>query len=357
MKNLLISLESHAFGNKPISDDEINNDGGLWEIFSHKLSEIGYNLKTVHQNDLKDCAMILFIDSNSLGEKLEYPITNIVSFLKSLLKKEKPAKRNVYKECIDAGMKDKMVLLMWEGKSVKPYNYAKSIHNKFSTIITWDNDLVDNKKYFKFYLPAALSEILPEARPFNSKKLLVNISHNKYSDYKNELYSARREAIAYFDSHYPNDFDLYGLRWNQPITRLDLIFPRLVKKYGTYRGFAKDKIGTLSQYKFNICYENISDGNGYVSDKIFDSLAARVVPIYWGSPSAKKYVDPDAFIDRKKFKNDTDLAKFITQMTEVEYNKYLSAGDRYMKSEKYAKWLPAGFCERVIEVLKLKQLI
>ncbi len=46
-----------------------------------------------------------------------------------------------------------------------------------------------------------------------------------------------------------------------------------------------DKQAFLSQYKFNIAFEN-SQTNGYLTEKIFDAKAAGTLPIYWGDMSA-----------------------------------------------------------------------
>ncbi len=357
MKDILINFGSSALGNNAIFNDDINGMNDPWKLLRVKLFELGYNLKTADQNDLKNCALVFFVDGDSLGNEIKHPITSILSLIKSLLKKKAETKRDLYKECSEYRSKDKMVLFLWEGNSVKPYNYTKRLHDKFSVIFTWNDDLVDNKKFFKFYLPIPKHTQATMAIPFNQKKLLTNISFNKYSSYKNELYSARRRSISYFNDNYPADFDLYGLRWNRPVTRLQTMFPFLVKKYSTFRGHAKNKIDILSQYKFNICYENISDAKGWVTEKIFDSLRAGIVPIYWGAPNIGQYVDIDAFIDRRQFKNNADLAKYLKQMTEKEYGKYITAGKYYMQSEKYAKFLPNSFCEQIIDILKLKQII
>lgn len=53
-------------------------------------------------------------------------------------------------------------------------------------------------------------------------------------------------------------------------------------KFKNNVGFYVDnKIAFLSQYKFNICFEN-SYTNGYITEKIIDAKKANSVPIYWG---------------------------------------------------------------------------
>lgn len=46
--------------------------------------------------------------------------------------------------------------------------------------------------------------------------------------------------------------------------------------------FRDEKSAFLNSYKFNICPEN-SNCQGYVTEKIFDSLLSGCIPIYWGS--------------------------------------------------------------------------
>lgn len=48
------------------------------------------------------------------------------------------------------------------------------------------------------------------------------------------------------------------------------------------REFNDNKIDFLKQYKFNICPEN-TDTDGYVTEKIFESINGGCIPIYWGA--------------------------------------------------------------------------
>ena len=218
-------------------------------------------------------------------------------------------------------MKNKMALFLWEGAVVSPYNYKPKIWNKFDHIFTWNDDLVDEKKFFKFYLPTP-NQSRPKSVPFEQKKLLVNISANKWYTGPHELYKARVQTSLYFDKHHPNDFDLYGARWHTAITRSQKYFPSLIPRFASYRGKAENKMETLAKYKFALSYENVADNKGYVTEKIFDIFQAGSVPIYWGAPNIENYVNPEAYVDRRKFKNDAELAKFLFDMTKEEYEQY-----------------------------------
>ncbi|MFP6043146.1 glycosyltransferase family 10 domain-containing protein, partial [Helicobacter pylori] len=75
----------------------------------------------------------------------------------------------------------------------------------------------------------------------------------------------------------------------------------------------KNKNEFLSQYKFNLCFEN-SQGYGYVTEKIIDAYFSHTIPIYWGSPSVAKDFNPKSFVNVCDFK-DFDEA--------IDYIKYL----------------------------------
>lgn len=356
MKKILLQTAYPSFANNKIFEfRDGNNALERWRTLKNKLVAMGCELITADDNDLNDCEGIIFHDANSL-----YFHPNLIIKLKNTLKKLfgiKPQSiyptRDLYNEAIKAGLRNKLVFFIWEAKVTGPMNFSDEVWNKFDHIMVWDDSFVGNPKVIEYYMPMEPREVILVPVPFKEKKLLANMSINKYSREPGEMYSARRKSVDYFDEHYPHDFDLYGYRWGKPITRLQLMFPSLVKNYKTYRGPADDKIGTLCKYKFNICYENIVNQRGWVTEKIFNSFQAQMVPIYWGAPNIEKYVDTDTFIDRRKFKDDAELAEFITKMTEEEYNKYIKAGQRFVKSEKYKMFLPEAFCDKVISALNL----
>ena len=357
MKKIFLQVPSPVYANNKIFEKvgTPNNTIDGWYRLKNKLANLGYDLTTADDNSLIDCKGIIFLDADSLDISFNF-ISKIVNFIRACLGKkpfESYPKRKLYEEANNAGYRDKMVLLIWEGSSVCPENFSKKTWGKFDHIITWDSNLVkSNPKFHLYCMPMESHQTLPDLVPFDKKKLLVNISYNKISSDKDELYSARRKSISYFNDHFPNDFDLYGIRWDKPVTRLQKLFPFLVKKFSTYRGRAGDKLETLSRYKFNLCYENNSGTVGRITEKIFNAIKAGTVPVYWGSKDIEKYVDEGVFIDRRKFVDDESLALFLTKITESEYEKYMEAGQRYMKSEKYTKFLSDSFCDRMIEILR-----
>lgn len=359
MKKILLQVSSPIFANDAIFKWDINNMNEPWRKLKSKLAELGYELVTADDRPIDDCAWILFLDSTSV-DGLTPVKSGVKSLLKKLLKREAKSSwpnRPLYEEALKKNMKDKIAIFLWEGKVNNPDNYTPQIENRFKYIFTWNDELVDNKKFFKFFLPVPLRPREAKPLPFQEKKLLVNMSANRHYPRPNELYSARLKTSAYFDANYPNDFDLFGARWQIPVTRWQKYFPRLVPRFACYRGTANDKIATLSRYKFSLAYENMSGTEGYVTEKIFDILQAGSVPIYWGAPNIETYVNPNAFIDRRDFKNDAALAVYLKNMKGGEYEKMILAGQEYLKTEQFKKFLPEYFCDRIIEVLNIPKIL
>ena len=154
----------------------------------------------------------------------------------------------------------KNILFMPEPPLVNPFNYMKIFHHLFSKIYTWNDSLVDNKKYFKYSIIKKTKGIKIEEVPFKNKKLLILMNSNLspflpfrlLSLSTKEFYSERIKAANFFDKYYPTEFSIYGRGWNKP-QRFSII-QRLFgyKKYKTYKGSfpQEDKYKILSEYKF-----------------------------------------------------------------------------------------------------------
>jgi hypothetical protein len=131
------------------------------------------------------------------------------------------------------------------------------------------------------------------------------------------------------------------------------LFTFLCKKYPSYRGTVENKWEVFPKYRFSLCYENIRDEPGWITEKIFDSIRAGCVPIYWGAPNITDYVDREAFIDRRYFVDDAALADYLINMSEQEYNKYQEAINDYLNSERFARFLPPSYADTIISTLDL----
>lgn len=76
------------------------------------------------------------------------------------------------------------------------------------------------------------------------------------------------------------------------------------------------KFAFLDSHKFNLCFEN-SSYPGYVTEKLYDALCAKTVPIYWGSPSVEVDFNTKAFINYHDYGSEKDFFDAIREIDET----------------------------------------
>lgn len=82
---------------------------------------------------------------------------------------------------------------------------------------------------------------------------------------------------------------------------------------GPIPGGFPHKLEFLKTYKFNLAYENAAV-EGYTTEKLFEAMKARCVPIYWGNPRVSEDFDPRSFLNRADFPSDEALIERIMQI-------------------------------------------
>lgn len=249
-----------------------------------------------------------------------------------------------------------MYLVLNECEIVRKSNYDKKNHQYFSKIFTHNDSLVDNKKYFKSNLTQTITSDFSK-KP-EREKLCVLIAGNKMVKHPLELYSKRIEAIRWFEQNHPDDFDLYGIGWDEYTFK----GPRIVKalnrirplkklfgpNYPSYRGRIERKRDVLEKYKFSICYENARDIPGYITEKVFDCFKAGCVPVYWGPDNVTDHIPGECFIDKRKFGTYEALYDFMINMNDNDYMGYLENIESYLNSDKAYPFSSEYFAETIL---------
>lgn len=254
--------------------------------------------------------------------------------------------------------KDKNILFSFESPIVNPFSHLRTLHRFFRKVYTWDDGLVDNKKYFKFFIPQLQAGLHTKPVAFTKKKFLTFINAKKdvpfilplLSPYKENLYKKRFRAVDFFSKRIPSEFTFYGRGWDKPIP-WD-IKERLigVKKHKAYKGELRgDKIKALSGYKFCLCFEN-AVAPGYITEKIFDCFKARCIPIYWGAPDVTNFIDKNCFIDFREFMDYEKLLLHLRNISEKTYDVYTEAIEKFLGSrDTQSKWFDGAFIKTVFE--------
>lgn len=235
----------------------------------------------------------------------------------------------------------KVILFQWEPPVAQPKAYEKQNHLHFLKVLTWKDDLVDGKKYYKFFYPDLRSPIRSDLIPFEDRKLCALVMRNLKSNHENELYTERRKVISFFEKNHPNDFNFYGEGW-----------PWWTKYfYKTFRGKVERKLEIINRYKFYICYENSRDIPGYITEKIFDCFYCGCIPIYWGANNIENYIPRECFIDRKLFNNEHDLYDFLKNMRKETYLNYLHHISEFLLSDQAKLYSADNFVKTFVSVL------
>jgi len=236
--------------------------------------------------------------------------------------------------------------------------------NTYEVIFTWDDCDVRNKKYHKFHLPVSRPDVL-EKKGFSDRGgFCCAISGNKSVRYPHdsELFTKRVETYLWFENHSPQDFDLYGVGWENPperpgtvgkiLSKFNRIFPIKVNTFKhCYKGTVVSKTDVLGDYKFSICYENFSGLNGYITEKIFDCMFSGCVPIYWGAENITEYIPSECFIDRRDFKNHSALLDFLKAVDANQFNNYQTSMLKFLASESAQKFYIQNYVETISSVI------
>lgn len=122
-----------------------------------------------------------------------------------------------------------------------------------------------------------------------------------------------------------------------------------IDTFGKFNGgaFAEDK-DIYSEYRFNVCMENYSDGF-YFTEKICNCLASRVIPIYWGCPHINEIFNPDGIFYARDWTDVLRIVDDVLKDPEGIYNAKRDAVednlDRVQHYRSYAKLFLETYAE------------
>ena len=253
-------------------------------------------------------------------------------------------------------------LMMLEPPLICPANAFPSTN--YRKVFTWNDSLVDGRRNIKINLPNPKFQTV-KVDLIQRERFCCIIAGNKApAQYdERELYSERVNAIRWFERNAPQDFDLYGIDWNLPpaspgfsgklMRRLFRHLPSTlrIKPFPLYRGKVAQKIDVLSCTRFSLCYENIRDIPGYISEKIFDCFFAGCVPVYWGANNIADYVPPECFIDRRYFADMSALYTFLKAMDKQTYLGYQQRIAAFLTSEAAKAFSAETFAETIVSTI------
>jgi hypothetical protein len=174
--------------------------------------------------------------------------------------------------------------------------YASHFYDQKDKLVpTFKHSLLFNGGTEHLYFPSFDSEDIRDPVPWRDREFLCMVTANKHyaglnPELKNspsfraametQLQDYRYHAIGHFMNK--PGFKLYGKGWGQIADPCD------------------DKLSTIRNYKFALCFEN-GAYPGYITEKIIDCLVAGVVPVYMGTTDVSEYIPRNLYIDGRPF--------------------------------------------------------
>jgi hypothetical protein len=73
------------------------------------------------------------------------------------------------------------------------------------------------------------------------------------------------------------------------------------------------KLEFLRRYKFHLAFENESHP-GYTTEKIYDAMVVRTLPVYWGNPRIHEEFNPKSFLNYFDYGSDEALIERIIEL-------------------------------------------
>lgn len=227
-------------------------------------------------------------------------------------------------------------------------NFPSFFKHDIKKPIPWEKRkfmvLVATNKYFEKNFPWPKPSYITEHFDWAKDKYLQKISPIRSIAVKNQLIDKRLELVEYFT--HQNLLDIFGSNWikghNIPSSwkkRLTFLQKQKIQK-------CKDKIKTISAYKFAICFENVSFP-GHITEKIIDCFVAGTIPIYIGDPQITSRIPKETFVDMRNFKNIEDLHKYLNSITPKQAQKMITIGQKFLKSQNGQQFSYEEFAKKV----------
>ncbi|MCT0219803.1 hypothetical protein KQ304_12515 [Synechococcus sp. CS-1329] len=186
--------------------------------------------------------------------------------------------------------------------------------------------------------PSRLSNIRAWPQVINTRSYRISLSDSiKWWGLEDGL-NLRRQWATGLAHLIPKDFRIFGGQWDgssySPAHRL--IRPR---PNPCAVGFSPcNPISIIQGFQYFFATENLIGDSGYVTEKIFNVIRARRVPIYKPANDDKRLASLSArvgrfFVDLREFNSAKALVAYLKSVKIGEYQEMVASGHLFLKSE------------------------
>ena len=179
--------------------------------------------------------------------------------------------------------------------------------NFFDYAIGFNDNLTFDDRFIRLMPPLKLypNFIFSKENTINTKEEALQ-ELKKKKGFCNFLYSNS-------NAHPMRDRLFHAICEYKKVDSLGRHLNNIGKKGTGFQGHAAECKDIKSFYKFSIASEN-AVYPGYTSEKVFTSLEAHTVPIYFGNPHISDDLNPNAIINVNDFHNLDELVEYIAKV-------------------------------------------
>jgi hypothetical protein len=304
------------------------NGTAPWVYVRNRFAEMDIEVKTSYRISDVELAQAEKVVLLNLPGELAGWVNRLRDRLGFLRGRQRAPGGLFWNRCRAANVMDRLAVILFEPPVVQPETYVAAVHRSFSTVFTWSRQwLGKGGKYAPIVAPQQIVTRIPVDIAFDQRKLLCNFSGHKHSSHPQELYSARERTIGYMEAHHLDQFEHFGPGWSE--------------QWPSWKGMVPDKFEVYPRFRFGLCYENMRDEPGYITEKIIDCLAAGTVPVYWGCPEIAEQVPEGAYVDKRQFDDEASMVAYLQAMPAEQWQRMRAIGMEYVRSDRFSQMLGA----------------
>ena len=259
----------------------------------------------------------------------------------------------------------KSILVLPETALGARYMFNRRNHEGCDAIFTYNDLLVDHRRYFPFPPRAYDRDRIRVGRAFEARRVGCLVGTNRPLRFRSGLFAMRKgwkfslqdwvdyafcpgELITYRTSvgrqcarYEPGTFDIYGEGWDAD-----------AETKAVCRGIpTRSTLDYIGEYRYYFAFENHASDCSLISERIWDALWGDAVPVYMGHTRIADFIPRDCFVDATQFENAADLLDWLRSSPKTEWDRYRSAGRDFTRSKAIEPYLPESFARQFLETL------
>ncbi|MFT5222999.1 MAG: hypothetical protein ACI867_001309 [Glaciecola sp.] len=237
------------------------------------------------------------------------------------------------------------VVVVLEPEVVAPhwYDTIKAGRLDVAEIHLLSAELADEDKIRLIRYPQNITIAADSETPRDLDVVMIN-SRKRAVRTTGELYSKRERMAAGLARR--GDIAVFGNGWGKATPRHPVSWWRNLAIGRSDGGTIGAKADVLRRARFCLCFEN-SRHPGYLTEKLFDAMAAGAIPIYLGDPTVRSTVNA-GWVDFTELGSAAAVSAFVRDITAEDEAALRQQGYDWLASPKFAPFTIDAFCDSIV---------